>query len=264
VLLRLESLISLVLSDLILNITGMRRVSVVAVVSRKLRVDCWHDGSEPVTAGLCSLAFLHVLPLTPIVQPCLVVLAEVEVDVETPAHGLNPIELQSVQLDDGDTTDLRPRPVLEGIVVKEFASQKKRDGEVTPDLAFGSLVRPLALHAVNPLGEIIHSEKNRRTRQSRRGEYLRNELPKRRCNVGIWSDDSRRHLSNILCHQLDLIVEDSTNASRHLGEGGESDKDQGSLSVGRKWIRPEGAVEKKTAKANNSHGTEAAERDEQV
>jgi hypothetical protein len=216
VLLGLERLVSLVLGDLVLDVARLGRLSVMAVVASKLSVNSRHNRSEPITASLCSLTLLHVLPLAPVLQPCLVVLAEIQVDVKTPAHSLDPVKFKAVQLHDRDAAHLGPGSILECVVVEELAPQQEGDGEVTPNLTFRSLVRSLALHTVDPLGKVVHAEKDGRARQSRGGEDLRHKLPERRRDVAIRRDDSRRHLGHILSHQLDLIVEDGTYTSGHF------------------------------------------------
>lgn len=156
VLLGLHGLVTLVLCDLLLQVTRVRR-SAVAAVSRELGVDGGDKRSESLTADLGSLSLLHVLPLAPVLEPSLVVLAKIKVDIETPAHGFDPVELQSVEFGNGDATNLRPGAVLEGVVVEELAAEEKRDSEVSPDLALRGLVGALSLHGVDSLGEVVHS-----------------------------------------------------------------------------------------------------------
>lgn len=139
----------------------------------------------------------------------------IKIDVEPPVHRLEPVILQGVELGDGDAADLRPGSVLKGVVVQEFAAEEKRNGKEPPDLTLGGLVRALALHRVDPLGEVVHPEENGRTRQSRGGENLRHKLAKRRSDAGLRSDNAGCHLGDILSHHVDLVIEDGTNASGH-------------------------------------------------
>ncbi|KAI6758940.1 hypothetical protein HG531_013936 [Fusarium graminearum] len=178
-------------------------------------VDGRNNRCEPLAAGLGDLSLLHVLPVTPVLKPSLVILAHIKVDIETPAHGLNPLKLERVQLRDGDATHLRPGAVLEGVVIEELASQKQRDGQVTPDLSLGSLVRTLSLQGVDPLGKVVHSKEDGGAGQSCRGEDLRHELAEGRSHSSLRCDDTGGHLGNVLGHHVDLIVEDGTHASGH-------------------------------------------------
>jgi hypothetical protein len=127
VLLGLHSLVALVLCNLFLEVTGVRRLALTAI-SSDLSIDGRNERSEPLAANLGSLSLLHLLPITPVLEPSLVILAEIKVDVESPSHRLNPFKLKSVELGNGNAADLRPGTVLERIVVKELASQKQGDG----------------------------------------------------------------------------------------------------------------------------------------
>lgn len=106
-LLGLHSLVAFVLCDLSLDVARMRRAAV-AVVPGQVGIDGRDQRSQTLPVGLSGLSLLHLLPLAPVVKPGLIVLAVIKVDVESPAHGLEPIVLQSVQLGDWDAANLRP------------------------------------------------------------------------------------------------------------------------------------------------------------
>lgn len=213
-LLGLHSLVTFILCDLSLDVARVRRAAV-AVVPGQIGIDCGNQRSQALSVGLNGLSLLHLLPLAPVVKPGLIVLAVIKVDVESPAHGLKPVKLQSVQLGDGDAANLRPGSVLEGVVVQEFAAEEKRNGEETPNLTLRGLVGTLSLHGVDSLGEIVHSKKDGRAGQSCGSEDLRHKLPERRSDAGLRSNHASCHLSDILSHHVDLIIEDGTNASGH-------------------------------------------------
>lgn len=236
-LLGLHSLVPLILGNLLLEVTRVGGGTVTAV-SGQFGVDGRDQRSESLAADLGSLSLLHILPFAPVVEPSLVVLAKVEVDIEAPAHGLNPVELQSVELGNSDAADLGPGAVLEGVVVEELAAEEKRNGKVSPNLTLGGLVRALTLHGVDSLSEVVHSQENGGAWKSRRGEDLRDEFAKGRGNRGIRGHNARRHLGHVLGHHVDLIIEDGTYASGHDEGvwGGPTKIEQRPLS-GRDWRR---------------------------
>lgn len=232
-LLCLHSLVTFILCDLSLDVARVRRAAV-AVVPGQIGINGGNQRSQTLSVGLSGLSLLHLLPLAPVVKPGLVVLAVIKVDVESPAHGLKPIILQSVQLGDRDAANLRPGSVLEGVVVQEFAAKEKRNGEETPDLTLGSLVGALSLHGVDSLGEIVHSKKDGRAGQPCGSEDLRHKLPERRSDAGLGSNHASCHLSDILSHHVDLIIEDGTNASGHDDGSGRGPTKIAKISVGLK------------------------------
>lgn len=222
-------MVSFVLGNLVLNVVRMRRKTASVVVSGDIGIDSRNKRSGPLAGGL-GLALLQLLPFTPILEPCLVVFAHVQVDIQTPAHGLYPIKLKRVEFRHGNAANLRPGAVLECVIIQELATQEQRYGQVSPNLSLRSLVWSLGLHRVDPLGKVVHAKKNGCARQSRRSEDLRNKLAESRSDRRVGSHHSNRHLSNILCHSLDLIVEDGTHASGHFeGRGRESDEDRKDL-----------------------------------
>lgn len=96
VLMALDGLVTLVLGNLVLDVAGVGRVAV-ATVPRKLRIKNGYKRRKSLPASL-DLSLLHVVPLAPVVQPGLIVLAQIEVDVESPVHSLEPIKLERVEL----------------------------------------------------------------------------------------------------------------------------------------------------------------------
>ena len=195
----------------------MRRLASVgaAVVAGQLGVNGRDERSNSVAAGLGDLSLLHLLPLTPVFKPSLVVLAEIKVDVEPPVHGLDPVVFQRVEFRDGNAADFGPGAVLEGVVVEELAAEEQRNGEVAPHLSLGCLVRALVLHSIDSLGEIVHAKKNGGAGKSRRSENLGDELAEGRRDWSIGSNNSGGHLGNVFSHHVDLIIEDGTHASGH-------------------------------------------------
>lgn len=173
------------------------------------------------SSSLSSLLSLLVFfPLSPTGQPSSVVGSRVQVDVKLPIHSRKPLHLQSVQFLYWNGTDLRPRLVLEGVVVKKLAPEKKSSGQHPPDLAVVELWRfTLSLgHAVDPLRHVVHSQQNCRARKSSRCEDLRHELLEGRRDGHIAERQAGGHRGNILRHHLDIVVENSTDSARHVGQ----------------------------------------------
>jgi len=192
-------------------------LTTIVAVAGNLGVDGGNEGRDSLPASTSGFALLVGLPVAPVTEPGLVVFAMVEVDVEAPAHGGNPLKLERVELGNGNATDLRPRSVLKCVVVQELAAQEKRHGKVSPDLALGSLVLALASQGVDTLRKVVEAKQNRSAGKSRRGENLGDKLAKRGSDLGVGSYDSGGHIGNVLGHLLDLVVEDSAHASGHFG-----------------------------------------------
>lgn len=205
-----------------------------ASVPGNLGVDSGDKRSESLAAGLGCLSLLHLLPVPPVLEPCLVILAKVKVDIEAPAHGFDPFKLKSIKLADGNAADFRPGAILEGVVVEELAAEKQRDGKISPDLTLRGLVRSHTLQSVDPLGEIVHSQENGSAGKSRGSENLRDKLAEGRSDRRLGGDDANRHLSNVFSHHVDLVIEDGTYATGH-DEGCWRDSDEDRLDlVGRR------------------------------
>ncbi len=202
----------------------------------KIDIDGRNARGQAIAACLGLLPLLGVLPLLPVGQPGVVVLAFVEVDVEAPADGSQPLVFQGVELLDGNAAHLRPRLVLEGVVVEELAPQQERNGQHAPDLAFGVVVLPGGVHHVDTLGQVVHSKKDGGAGESGGGQDLRDELAKRSVDSAPGHDQARRHLGHVVSHQLDLVVEDSADTSGHLDEVRPRDESQVESASGEIWI----------------------------
>jgi len=226
----LDGLVALIFSRLLLNKRMIRR-------SSSVPVDAGVDGRhKSLPAGPGSGLILEDLPVIPTGKPSLVVGAIIQVDVEAPARLLQPLMFQSVELSYGDAAHLRPRTVLEGVVVQELAAEQQRDRQHAPNLALGYRVgRVVLLQRVDPLREVVHSKKNSALGQSRGRQDLRDELAKGGCDGGRRQrhDHTSGHLGDKLGHLVDLVIEDGTDASGHDGgDGGGSDEDRGRTFVG--------------------------------
>lgn len=172
--------------------------------------------SLPAGQGLCHLLASH--PLGPIIHPRIVVLAALQVDVEAPSDAHEPLSLQLVQLGDRNARHLGPRSVLEGVVVEKLAAEKQSDGQHPPDLSLDGMEGSEGLQAIDSLGEVVHAKQDGGLGQAGGRQDLRDEFSKRRRDWGTRRDQFDSHLGNVFGHGVDLIVEDSTNASaRHIG-----------------------------------------------
>ena len=123
-------------------------------------LDWWDEGGQSLSAGLSLLSLLVLLPLLPAVQPSIIVLAPVQIDIEAPTDRTEPFLLQGVELLDGNTTGLGPRTVLERVVIKKLAAKEQADGQHSPDLTLGRLQRTSGGQHVRSLGEVVHAEKD--------------------------------------------------------------------------------------------------------
>lgn len=202
---------ALILGNLLLMPRG---VHVLVASTGNVGIDGGDESSKTFAAGLVLLALLGLLPLGPIVEPGIVVFALVQIDVENPADGSQPLVFQSVQIANWDATDLRPRLVLESVVIKKLASEKKSDGQETPNLAL--VLDCTSGHHVDALGEVVETEQNGSPGKTSRRQYPRNVLPESRVHRVPWHHHAGGHLGNIVGHELDIVVENSANASRHV------------------------------------------------
>lgn len=148
---------------------------------------------------------------------------------------------QSVELGDGNTAHLRPGAVLEGVVVQKLAAKQKRDCQHAPDLTLRNRVgRVVLLEGVDALRKVVHAKENGALGETRRREDLRNELAEGGRDGGARQrhDDTGGHLGNELGHVVNLVVEDSADASGHDGgiERG-SDEDREMTFVGKEVAR---------------------------
>ena len=173
------------------------------------------ESGKALAGCMGSLALLRGEPRLPVLKPGLVIVALVQIDVELPVTSSKPLGLQSVQLGNSDATNLRPRPILERVIVEEFAAQQQRNREQSPNLALASLERAVSLAGIDALCKVIQPEQDRRAGETRRGEDLRDELPEGRRNCSIGRHHSHGHLRHVFRHGVDLVVEDSTHTAGH-------------------------------------------------
>lgn len=211
---------TLVLSNLLLTPDFIRLVLVrLAGRANKVGLDGSDQGSDPLAVGHRLGHLLAVHPVTPAVQPRVVIFAALQVDVEVPVNATKPVRLELVQLRHRDTRDLGPRAVLERVVVEELAAKEQGDGQHPPDLSLMRVEGTQLLQAIDSLRQIIHSEENRSLGQTCRRQDLRDELAEGGGNVRSRGDQLNSHLGDVLGHHIDLVVEDSTNTStRHFGD----------------------------------------------
>lgn len=169
--------------------------------------------------GLGRLALPRGKPRLPVLEPRLIIIALVQVDIKLPVASSKPLVLQRVELRDSNAADFRPRSILEGVIIQEFAAQDQRDGQKSPDLTLAGLERALNLARVDPLCEVVQTKEDGGTRKAGRGENLSDEFAERRGNRHFGRNNAHRHFSNILRHDVDLVVEDGTNSTGHDGGG---------------------------------------------
>lgn len=178
------------------------------------------DGAEVGEALACrvgvgSLALLGDEPRLPVLQPRLVVVALVEVDVQVPFARNQPLDFHPVELGDFDAADFGPRLVLEGVIVQELASKQQRNGEQSPDLAFAGLEGTPCLASVDSLGEVVEAQEDGGAWQPGGGEDLGHEFPEGRSNGGLGRNNAHRHIGHVFRHDINLVVENGTHATSH-------------------------------------------------
>ena len=175
-------------------------------------------GGQAVESG-CALEILLLEPVAPVLEPRVVVLALIEVDVQVPGDGLQPLVLKRIQLRDRDATHFRPRAVLEGVVIKELAAQEQADSQHPPHLAIRGLEAARCTEHVDASREIVHAEEDSGGGQAGRGEKARYELAEGGRDGGAWDDESLGHLGDIVGHLIYLVVQHSADAAgKHDGQ----------------------------------------------
>ena len=182
----------------------------------EVSVDRRDQGGKPIPAGLSLSPLLVLEPFLPVLQPGVVILALVQVDVEAPIYSTQPLIFQSIQLADRDAADFGPRLVLEGIVVQKLTPEEQGDGEHTPNLAFAVVDLAGGSHHVGPLGEVVHAEQDSGAWKTGRSQDLGDELPEGSVHGSSGRDDAGGHVGNVVGHELDLVVEDLTHTARHF------------------------------------------------
>lgn len=176
-------------------------------------IDGRNKSCQALAADLGLLSLLRLEPFLPVCQPRLVVLALIEINVKAPVDGREPLVFQSVQFLHRDPADFRPRLVLERVVVQELASKEQSGGEHAPDLTI-RVVRMTTFH-VDALGQVVHPKQNRGARQSCRCQNLGHKFAERRADRAVGQHNPGCHFGDIVGHQLDIIVEDSTDTTGH-------------------------------------------------
>lgn len=166
---------ALILGNLLLVPQG---VSLVARTS-EVGVDGGHKSCEPLAAGKGLGHLLATHPLAPVVQPGVVVLASLQVDVEVPPDAHEPLCLQLIQLSDRDTRNFGPGSVLEGVVVEKLAAEEQGDGQHPPYLSLDRMEGTDSLQAIDPLGEVVHAKEDGGPGQTSGRKDLRDKLSER-------------------------------------------------------------------------------------
>lgn len=90
----------------------------------------------------------------------------VDAAMNLPLKREEPVNFQGIQLSDRDAADFGPRLVLEGIIVKELASQKEGDSEPAGQLAAARGVHPSRRKHAHPRSQIVQAQKDGRTWQA--------------------------------------------------------------------------------------------------
>lgn len=172
-----------------------------------------------VARGLGLQPLLVLQPFLPVRQPRLVVLALVEIDVESPINGVQPLIFQSVQLLDWDVADLGPRLVLEGVVIEEFAAQHQSNRHHSPNLTLRVGLLAGVAHHVDSLRQVVHAEQDGGAGEPGRGEDLRDKFSEPPVDRVCRHDDASRHLGNVIGLELDIVVEHGADTTARHGAG---------------------------------------------
>jgi hypothetical protein len=170
------------------------------------------DGGRGETIeGSLAFGILRLAPLFPAGNPCIVVVALIEIDVQIVVHALQPFMLQGVQLGNLDPADLRPGSVLEGVVVEKLASEQEPDGQHAPDDTLTSLGgRWAAAHGIQLVGasgQVVHAQEDGCAGESGRGEQTRDELAEGWGDRVARQNDALSHLGDVVRHLVNFIVE---------------------------------------------------------
>lgn len=180
---------------------------------------CKRHGSKTLESSL-ALHVLGLAPIGPALEPCLEVIAGLEVDVQIPSHCLQPVMFHAIQISNGDVAHLGPGAILERVIVQEFTSKQETDGEHTPEdtiICFeGTAGSSDDIHATR---EIVHTQEDSRTRKSGGGEQAGDELAESWRDRRRWKDDTLSHLRNILRDLVNFVVEHGTHTTGSHYEG---------------------------------------------
>lgn len=126
------------------------------------------DGGErgETLEGGRTLEVLLIEPVLPTLPPGIVVFTLVKVDIQLPVDLSQPLVFELIQFRHTDTTDLGPRTILECVVVQEFTSKKKTNGQHSPNFAVTRLESGIKIQLVHPSCQVIHSKKDCRSWKS--------------------------------------------------------------------------------------------------
>lgn len=216
----LEARKAFVLSNLLLapDLVGLILIGLAGRANEVGLYGC-DQGCDPLAIGHRLSNLLAVHPVAPTVQPCIVILTALQINVEVPVNATEPFSLKLIQLRYRDAGHFGPGAVLKSVVIEEFAAEQEGDGQHAPDLSFVRMEGAQLLQAVDSLRQIVHSEEDRSLGQACGCQDLRDKLAKGSGNVQSGGDQLDRHLGYVLGHHVDFIVEDSADtATRHFGE----------------------------------------------
>lgn len=171
-----------------------------------------------------ALLVLRLAPLVPAVEPGIVALVGVEVDIHVPVDDGQPLVFELVQLGHGDAADLGPGAVLKGIVVEELATQKEtRRQEAPRNASVDGFEVGVDKGQTRPLGQEVESQKDRCAGKTGGREETRDKLAKRRSDGHVGHEHTLRHFGHIVRHLVDLIVEHRTDATGKHDENRDGD-----------------------------------------
>ena len=176
------------------------------------------EGSQPIEGGR-ALEVLLFEPVTPVLQPRVVVLALVKVDVQVPSDGLQPLMLERIKLRDRDAAHFRPRAVLEGVVIKELAAQEQAYRQHPPHFAIRGLEAARYAEHVDASREIVHAKENGGGGKTSGGEEARHKLAEGGRDRRARDDKSLGHFGDIVGHLVYLVVQHRADAAgKHDGQ----------------------------------------------
>lgn len=153
----------------------MPRTMVVRIPAGYLGFD--RGGQGQTLACLDHYPLLVLKPVPPVLQPSIIVLALIHVDVKAPADGTEPLVFQSVELLHRYAADLRPGLVLKCVVIQKLASKKQGDRDHSPRLAGCIAGVARGCHHVDSFRKVVHPKQDGGAGQACRCQNLRHKLP---------------------------------------------------------------------------------------
>lgn len=196
--------------------------------SRSVGIDRGQGTARGLINWSSRLGTVRLPVATPRSKTILVIIDSV---VDLPVEGKEPFQLQRVQFSDRDAANFGPRFVLESVVVKELASEQKRNREEARHLATAGRVHARRGKHAHPRSQIVETQKDGRAWQTGRGQDLEDIFPKLRRNGRSWVDASRQvnicqvdfgcvqsihslgHFSHEVGHLFHLIIQMGRNTS---------------------------------------------------